>query len=168
MSEAVSSTDSFERIIREAGQGWLIDWYAPKDQALPALRQTLATADARAQARLGRNAPRLTPEVLVAEYDRNPHRISAFLQVLGSVTTPDLLVMVWRIIQGMSISELRVNYRSEDRFEMSVLLTSPYGDHDEPYESTNIDDSVILRHLGVMKMDGLPIFDGFYPLNVDS
>jgi hypothetical protein len=169
MTAHAPAPDPFEQIIRDAGQGWLIDWYAPKDQALPKLREILATANARGRARLGGNAPTLTPESLAAEYKRNPHKVSAFLQVVGSVHTPDILVMVWRILQGMNIAELRLDYASEDTFRMTVRLRSPYEDgDDETYESEDIDDAVILRHLGVMKMDDKPIFDGFYPLNVGT
>ena len=166
MSDA-TATDPFEQIIRASGQGWLIDWYAPKEEAMPNLRQILVTVNARARALFGGSAPSLTPESLVAEFKRNPHKVGAFLQVIGSVKTPDILVMVWRILQGMNIAQLTVNYVSEQAFEMSVRLTSPdHGGREEVYQSQNIDDAVILRHLGAMKMNDLPIFDGFYPLNL--
>ena len=35
MSEIV--LDPLEEVIRKAGEGWLIDWYKPSDQALPHL-----------------------------------------------------------------------------------------------------------------------------------
>ena len=163
-------TDPLEQIIRASGEGWLIDWYAPKEQALPNLRQILAAANAQGRARLGASAPPLTPESLVAEHARNPHKVRAFLQVIGSVATPDLLVMVWRILQGMNIAEVRLEYASQQAFQMAVRLTSSYEDgaEDEVYESEDINDAVILRHLGIMKMNGAPVFDGFYPLNVGS
>ncbi len=88
------------------------------------------------------------------------------MQVIGSVETPDILVMAWRIIEGMNIAELSVKYASEQAFHMTVKLRSPYDEDDEIYESHDIDDAVILRHLGVMKMNGMPIFDGFYPLKL--
>jgi hypothetical protein len=160
-------TDPFEQMIRASGQGWLIDWHAPKEQALPRLRQILAEVNAKARIRLGGNAPNLTPEALIAEYRRNPHKVNAFLQVIGSVATPDILVMVWRIIQGMNIAELTLHYLSEQSFNMTVRLSSPYdGGGEETYESQDIDDAVILRHLSVMKMDEKPVFDGFYPLQL--
>ena len=164
-----TTIDPFEQMIRASGQGWLIDWYAPKEQALPNLRSTLAAANSRGQARLRGNAPNLTPEALVAEYGRNPHKVNAFLQVLGSVATPDILVMTWRILQGMNIAELTLNYLLQESFQMKVRLSSPYQEgEDETYESQDIDDAVILRHLGVMKMDDKPVFDGFYPLNLNK
>ena len=159
--------DPFEKMIRDSGQGWLIDWYAPKEEALPRLRQILVEVNAKARVRLGGSAPNLTPEALIAESRRNPHKVNAFLQVIGSVATPDILVMVWRIIQGMNIAELALHYLSEQSFKMTVRLSSPYdGGADETYESHDIDDAVILRHLSVMKMDDKPIFDGFYPLQL--
>jgi hypothetical protein len=162
------ASDPFEKLIRDAGQGWLIDWHAPKEQALPNLRKILAVADDRGKERLGGNAPKLTPETLIAEYQRNPHKVKGFLQIIGSVHTPDFLVMVWRILQGMNIGGLMVAYQSEKSFRMEVRLKSPYeAAEDEVYHSEDIDDAVVLRHLGMMKMDNQPIFDGFYPLNVE-
>lgn len=166
MTEHAAALDPFEQIIRDSGQGWLIDWYAPKEQALPDLRTILATANARGRQLLDEDAPELTPDSLVREYARNPHKVSAFLQVVGSVATPDILVMVWQILEGRAISHLTVNYLSKQVFQMTVRLESEFGGDDEIYESHDIDDAVILRHLGVMKMGGAPIFDGFYPLNV--
>jgi hypothetical protein len=32
------------------------------------------------------------------------------------------------------------------------------------YESTNIRDAALLRHLGIMTINGAPVFDGFYAL----
>ena len=162
-----TTTDPFEQLIRTSGQGWLIDWYAPKDQAMPNLRRILADANARGQARLGGNAPDLTYGALIAEHRRNPHKVTAFLQVIGRVKSPDILVMVWRILQGMNIAELRFEYASQQTFQMRVRLSSPDdGGNDEIYESEDIDDAGILRHIGIMKVDEKPVFDGFYPLNL--
>ena len=81
----------------------------------------------------------------------------------ASAGTPQIRVMVWRILQGMSIETIRLEYRAEGTFMLSVRLVSPYG-QTEDYESSDIDDAVVLRHLGIMKMDEKGIFDGFVPL----
>jgi hypothetical protein len=167
MSQTVA--DPLEDVIRKSGQDWLIDWYAPREQALPNLRRILATVYERARARLGYNAPHLTPDGLANEYARNPHKVTAFLQIIGAVATPDILLMVWRILQGMNIAEIRMNYLDQQEFTLYVRLSSPYesGD-DEVYESHDIDDAVVLRHLGTMKIGDAPIFDGFYGLRLKS
>jgi hypothetical protein len=159
-----ATTDSFEQMIRDAGEGWLIDWHAPKTDTH--LRELLGRADEQARRRLATNAPRLTPEDLVREYRRNPHKVRAFLQILSSVASPDILVMAWRILEGMAVAEIRMEYEAESKFRLYVKLAPPPGETaSEEYESTDIDDAVVLRHLGIMKIDGRPLFDGFYALS---
>ncbi|HZK81679.1 MAG TPA: hypothetical protein VFC46_11440 [Humisphaera sp.] len=152
-------------MIRDAGEGWLIDWYGPKAEALPKLLKLLANADLLARKRFGASAPRLTPQDLIAEFKRNPHKIRALLQVLDSLS-PDMLVMVWRVLQGMGVASIRMEYDAEQRFSLNVRLSSEDGGAEE-YSSTEIDDAVVLRHLGIVKMNGQPLFDGFYALNLD-
>lgn len=163
MSEAI--LDPLEEVIRKAGEGWLIDWYKSKEDALPHLRKTLSNANAWGKHRFGGDAPDLTPEAIAATYARNPHKVRAFLQVIGSVGSPDFLVMVWRILQGMNVQAIRMEYEADHPFHLYVRLASPYGQTEE-YESNDIDDAVILRHLGKMKMGEQGVFDGFYALNL--
>jgi len=165
MSEAV--IDPLEDVIRRAGEGWMIDWYAPKHDALPRLREILRRANEWGRARFGGNAPQLTPEAIVNDYAGNPRKVRAFLQVLASAGTPQALVMVWRILQGMDIAAIHMEYDQGQPFRLHVRLISPDGVSEE-YESDNIDDAVILRHLSTMKMGDQGSFDGFYPLNLSN
>ncbi len=164
MSDATK--DPLEQIIRDAKEGWLIDWFAPPEEALPYLRTKLTAADDAARARLGANAPRLTPDALVEEYRADPRKVRAFIQVLGAVETPHILLMVWRIVQGSAIQAIEVNYQSEHSFHMRVVLRPPDGEEDEIYDSHDVDDAVVLRHFGIMKMGDAPVMDGFFALNV--
>ena len=61
-----------------------------------------------------------------------------------------MLLMAWRIIQGMEIKDLRLTYRRQQAFEASVILESPYGEEDAPYTSSKIQDFALLRHLGIL------------------
>jgi len=163
------ATDPFEAMIREAGEGWLIDWFAPPEQAIPSLHETLRRAEDAARQRLGQDAPRLTPETLVETYARNPHKVRAFLQVIGSVASPHILVLVWRILQGIEIVAIRMEYDAAGLFHLYVKLASSNADGTpEEYESNDIDDSVVLRHLGTLKMGSQGAFDGFYPMNLQQ
>jgi hypothetical protein len=104
----------------------------------------------------------------VAEYQHNPHKVRAFLQVVKSAS-PDVLVMVWRILQGMGVARIEMEYQTGLHFRLHVWLSSPYeGGEPEVYESKDIDDAVILRHMGIMKMDDRPVFDGFYAVNLSK
>jgi len=158
--------DPFEKLIRDAGQDWLIDCYRPREKAAPHLREVLRRANDAAIKRLGSNAPSLTPETVAATYEKNPHKVRAFLQVMDSVASPDILVMVWQILQGMNIAAIRMEYNATGPFHLRIILSSPDSDQTEEYDSYDIDDAVILRHLGTIKMGNQGTFDGFYALNL--
>jgi hypothetical protein len=161
-----ATTDPFETMIRDAGEAWLFDWFSPDSAAFPYLRDRLVRADSRARERFGDNAPRLTPDALIEEYKHNPHKVRAFLQVLDPLS-PDMLVMVWRILHGMSVAAISMEYEAERKFSLSVRLCSSDDDRQpEEYSTSEIYDAIVLRHLGVMKTNGRPLFDGFYALNL--
>ncbi len=160
------STQTLEEAIRHAGEGWLIDFFAPPAEAMNHLRRLLAEVHRRGQERLGANAPRLTEASLVAEYNRSPLKVKGFFQILGGVRTPDMLLMAWRIIQGMEIKDIQLSYSLRDNFRVRVLLESPFGETDAPYESQAVQDFTIFRHFGIMEISGRPVFDGFYAFKV--
>ncbi len=158
--------DSFEQNIRRAGEEWMIDWYTPHDQAVSHLLQTMAEAAQWSRDNFGNDGPRLTPETIGTEFSQNPHKVKAFLQILSSARTPQILVMVWQILQGWSIEFIRFEYQAEEKFILDVHLVAPLGTEKKMYRSIDIDDAVILRHLGIMKINDKGIFDGFYALNL--
>src|SRR5436853_3511064 len=115
MSEAI--LDPLEDVIRKAGEGWLIDLYHPKESAIPNLRKILSDANDWGKQRFGGNAPSLTDDAIVSTYAKNPHKVRAFLQVIGSAS-PQVLVMVWRILQGMTIQAVRMEYEQDKPFHL--------------------------------------------------
>ncbi len=160
------TTKTLEEAIRHAGEGWLIDWFAPPEQAIAFLRQRLDEVTRRAQERLGGNAPDVSEAALVDLYNKYPLKVKGFFQVLGGTRTPDMLLMAWRIIQGMEIKNIQMDYHRQHHFQMRVILESSYGEEDELYESSVIQDFTAFRHIGIMEISGKPVFDGFYPLKV--
>lgn len=163
---STASFSTLEQVIRNAHEAWLIDSFTPPENALIHIRQTLEAVEQVAQHRLAGNAPRINEAVLVEEYNRNPLKIKGFLQALGGTRTPEMLLMVWRIIQGMEIQELQIAYQRQQSFEVRVVLVSPYGEPEEPYISRSINDFALFRHIGIMEISGAPVFDGFYALKV--
>lgn len=157
---------SLEEAIRQAGEGWLIDLYTPRADAVSHLLRTLEAVGALARERLGGDAPDFSERVIVAEFQRRPAQVRGFFQVLGGGRTPEMLLMVWRVIQGMEIKSIQLAYEHRQSFEVTVILESRYGGEDAPYRSTNINDFALLRHIGVLEVSGRPVFDGFYPLRV--
>lgn len=164
----MSSTaiDSLEEAIRTAGEGWLLDSFVPPAGAMDHIRRVLASAHQRARERFGKNGPDLQENAILEAYRRHPSQVRGFFQALGGTRTPDMLVMAWRIIQGMTVKEVRLAYQRQRAFELTVVLESPYGEEDPPYKSDKITDFALFRHIGIMEVDGRPVFDGFYPLRV--
>ena len=159
------NTTSLEEAIRDAGEGWLIDSFAPPEQAIPHLRECLQLVHVLGQSRFGGNAPVLSEPAIVHEYNLQPLKVRGFFQSLGGSRTPEMLLMVWRIIQGMEIKDIRFSYLKQEKFEVRVVLESPYGEEDPPYVSNAIQDFTLFRHIGIIECGG-PIFDGFYALKV--
>ena len=155
-----------EEAIRQSGEGWVVDGFGPPSEAMGLIRGTLEEVNRAARSRLGRDAPDLSEPALLAEYARNPLRVRGFFQALGVSRTPEMLLMSWRIIQGMAIKEVELGYRQRESFEIRVILESPDPGGGETYVSTDIDDFRIFRHVGIMKLGEDPVFDGFYPLQL--
>jgi len=79
-----------------------------------------------------------------------------------------MLLMAWRIIQGMEVKDVRIQYQRQENFEARVVLESPLGEEDCPYVSNDIFDFSLFRHMGIMESAGRPVFDGFYVLRLGS
>jgi hypothetical protein len=158
------SSDVLERLLRDNDLGWMIDMYAPRERAIPFLLEQLANLTTAFQSRFKYEVS-FTPETLKAEAERNPHKIRAFLQALGVSRNPDILLMVWRILQGLSIREVAMNYREQEKFSLSVTLARPGEGQDalETYDTHDIKDAALLSNFGIMTVNGQPLFDGFFP-----
>jgi hypothetical protein len=154
-----------EQLLRGNDLGWTIDMAASKDKALSSLLESLDKAATEYRRRIGVEISFAAP-ALRDEAERNPHTIRAFLQSLLTTHSQEMLVMVWRILQGLSIRELGMNYREEETFNLRVALARPGAGPDELewYRSDDINDAGLLRHFGISTINGKPFFDGFFPL----
>jgi hypothetical protein len=157
-----------ERLLRGNGLGWMMTIHDPSGRTvLPALLEQLGQVATAYRTRIGVAVP-FTPEALEAEAGQNPHKVQAFLQALCTSHSAEMLVMVWRILQGLSIREVTMNYKERDTFNLTVKLARPddLKEVQEEYRSGDINDAALLRHLGIATISGQPLLDGFYPLRL--
>lgn len=112
------------------------------------------------------SVPRLDVDTLEETLQRNPQKVRAFLQALEETSNVGLLVMVWRIIHGDTIMSIDMRYVERETFELVIRLEDPATGDESCYRSQDNDDAVLLRHIAVMKINDMPIFDGFYALRV--
>lgn len=160
-----------ENLLEVHHLGWVIGMYQPKDKdsTLRSLLEQLKATNDEFHRRLRFNIS-FTPEALLAESERNPHKVRAFLQALVETRNPQMLVMVWRILQGLRIHQVEMMYREQQQFRLVVVLVRPVvlpndqAEHDEPYTSEDIQDAALVRHFGITTVNDKPVFDGFFPL----
>ena len=161
------SATVLEHLLRGNNLGWMIDLYTPKDRAIPFLLEQLNEFAAEYRRRFPNDVP-FTLEALTAEAERNPHKVRAFLQAQAATRSPAMLVMVWRILQGLSIRQVEMKYQELEAFSLFVALGRPGMKPDDPdpdvYSSQDIMDVRLLRNFGVGTVTGKPLFDGFFPL----
>ncbi|HEY7329945.1 MAG TPA: hypothetical protein VH592_20080 [Gemmataceae bacterium] len=154
-----------EQLLRDNGLGWMIDRPESKDLALSSLLQQLDKVGAEHSRRIQTNVS-FTPQALATVAERNPHKIQAFLQALAITRSPEMLVMVWRILQGLSIRKVEMNYQELDIFRLTIVLAPPrLGQaEEESYHSQDINDAALVRHFAITTINGKPLFEGFFPL----
>jgi hypothetical protein len=153
-----------EQLLRGNDLDWMIDMYSPRERAIPFLLDQLARLTVEFRNRFGYEVS-FAPEQLRAEVERNPHKIRAFLQALAATGKTDMLLMVWRILQGLSIRRVELDYAEQTSFQLVVVLarSDEEGGDLEVYSSDDINDAKLLRHFGITTIDGRPLFDGFLP-----
>ena len=160
----LESPTALERLLRGNDLGWFIDSYRTEDRAvlLEDLVKLLDAVAAEYRSRTGADVS-FTPEALMAEAAKNPHKVRAFLQALVTTATPEMLVMVWCILQGRSIRQVEMKYREQLEFDLKVVLTGSKGGTDA-YHSSNIVDVLLLHHFGISIINGKPLFADFFSL----
>ena len=153
-----------EQLVRENDLGWMIDKYHPRERAIPKLLEQLTAMTHEFRTKFGYDLS-FSPEQLSAESKRNPHKIRAFLQALAASGKVEMLLMVWRILQGLSIKRVMLDYAEESSFRLTVVLARPCdeGGGSEEYSSEDISDALLLRHFGITKVSKRPLFIGFFP-----
>ncbi len=153
-----------DRLLRDNDLGWMIDLYAPKERAIPFLLEQLDAVSAEYRRRFRVEVP-FTPEALTAEAERNPHNVRAFLQMLAATRSLEMLIMVWRILHGLSIRRVEMNYKELESFSLFVVLAHSGKEQDEleEYRSQDIFDAALVRNFGLGTASGKPLFDGFFP-----
>ncbi len=153
-----------ERLLRENDLGWIIDRYTPDDRLIPSLLEQLDQVSAAYRRRVGADVS-FTPEALAAEAERNPHKVRAFLEAMRATRSPEMLVMVWRILQGLRTRKVEMQYQELETFSLLVVLAHAGAetDHLEEYRSQDIFDARLLWHFGVGTVVGKPLFSGYSP-----
>ena len=111
--------------------------------------------------------PPLSKDSLFRAMLEHSSRATVMLQGIASAWSPEILVMVWMVLYNATIEAVEFSYRERSSFEMKVTLRW----RDQPLKmefiSQDIFDASVLRHFGIMKADGDPLFHDIVPMRVD-
>lgn len=157
-----------DRLVRTAGQDWLLDSFDEPGSAAGRLRQQVDEAEREYDVLYppdGPFAPRLSLNSLASEVERNPQNVAAFLQAAGSTSSARMLVMVWRLLNNDQILRLKLLYElGQKAVTLEIELKSDLCDHRVVFQSAAVEDVALLRHVGILRLGDQPILDGFYAL----
>lgn len=133
----------------------------PEDvQAADRVAAKLREACGNFRTSLGSGAGEPSEEYLLDQMIANACRVRAYLEAARSLIGGKLLSMLWMIQIGGRIGHLLVNYI--DRREFLMSLSVEHEGRAVLYTTDDVNEFVMLWGVGVTKMDGKPILDGYY------
>jgi hypothetical protein len=160
----VPPTVGLEELVRSIELGWRLDLYGPLDQWIAYLQRRLHDGDEAARAKFADGSVRLTLNDVAALARQSPDKARAFVEQLFVQGAPEMLVMVWRVLNGADIGTVHMDLAQANRFHLEITLRPDRGGTEERYESDDISDLYVLRQFGISKLNGkLPLLVGFYP-----
>ena len=146
--------DAFER----SGCGWILK-YPDRKEILAGVAQQIGEFISEYSRRF-----KETPDPF-ALLDQNPPNGAAFFQAFsGAKLSLDMRIMIWRMLLGSEILAVQFHYTRDQDAELRISIRSPYGDPEPDYCSKNLWDFAVLRHLGILTVNGNPVLDGYYAL----
>ncbi len=155
-------THRLEKLLENAGLEWGLRIFSPREEAAAFYLARLDRLQKFMSSRgLGENASSIATIELLSTH--SPFRADAILEALISIRSPEIVCAAWRIIQGMTVQSLSVEYVHCDRFKLTIILKSA-DDEVEIYSSNDIDDLPFVRHLSKCKLGESPLLDGFHAL----
>lgn len=102
-----------------------------------------------------------TPDIL-GLIDENMLMAKAFFHRDTLMASCEMKIMVWRLLMGGEITAVDFKYRAGKRNTVRVQILSHLDWRKERYESTDILDFRVLRHLGLAGEPGQGSLQGYY------
>lgn len=148
-----------KKAFEETGNGWLLSYWG--DQQDEMLDRAVADIEDFAGEYQRRFGDRADPFVLL---NTDPYKAKAFFQADTFNVSIDMKIMMWRILLGCEIQEVRFHYRDHQETNFTVVLREPYGGKEEVYQGRLPTDFRVLRHFGAVGTNGRLVLQGYYAL----
>jgi hypothetical protein len=153
-----TSTEAVERAFDATGCGWILEMSARES----ILKQVALELDEFIEEYTRRFNQAPDPFGLI---DENPQKAAAFFETFTNPPISlEMRLAVWRLIIGADIEAVRFDYRKGQGLEFVIQLAFRRSDP-ELYRGESLWDFEVLRHIGILSVDGKPILDGYYASN---
>jgi len=153
-------------VLREAmektGNEWLLNYWG--EEAEKHLKK-LAADLGRFQREYKRRFKE-TPDVF-ALVDVNPPKAAAFFHLDSLLASREMKILIWRLMLGVDIDKIDLKYKAGKVFALRITLIAPYDVEEEAkeeYVTTSTSDFRVLRHFGLMGVEGGFEIQGYYGL----
>jgi hypothetical protein len=103
---------------------------------------------------------------VLSEQSRNEHRVSTLLQALAFSVSPEMLAMMWMVMQGARIEKISYAYARRATSHIAVEILLPDRTTQLTFQSDEHWDAALLRTMSLSKSNGLPVVEDFYPLHI--
>jgi hypothetical protein len=103
-------------------------------------------------------------EAVLAEYERNPHRVRTLLQAAAFRCSPQILTMVWATMLGGRIESLTYGYERGKTSALKAVVILPDGTTKREFRSDEIWDLALFRLATYAEADEAPLIEDFYPI----
>lgn len=146
--------ENIAHALEQSGCSWVLSM-SDRDSLLHVTARELADFLAEYKRRFATGA---TPDPF-ALLDANPSKGTAFFRTfVGATISVAMRVLVWRLLVGEEIDSLVIQYHRGQAAQIRIVMR---GDS-EPYESNSLWDFQVIRNLGLLSIDGMPFFDGYF------
>lgn len=150
--------DAVSQAFQKTGCGWILQ-EKDLDAILAQIAKEIDEFIAAYDKRFGE-----TPDPF-ALLEANSYRAAAFFQTFtGAPITLEMRLMVWMVIHGAEFVQLDFEYRGPGDATLCVVVKPPGGRlvKAETFKSADLWDFQILRHIGLLAVDGVPSLDGYH------
>lgn len=103
---------------------------------------------------------------VLAEYRRNPHRVSTLLQAIAFLVSPEMLAMMWMVMLGARIEKIEYTYVRAETSHLAVNIILPDLETPISFKSSEHWDAAVLKLAVLSKGDEQPMVEDFHALRL--
>jgi hypothetical protein len=159
MNGSSTRKDQLARLLQSARVGWVLDGEDREARLGGILQEVDELAGRLSRTNLGQGD-------LMEEMARDVSVLAPLVQSFSSPMSTEIRTAIYLLLRGAELSALTYEYDRLARSRLYMRIATMDRRALE-FESTELWDAEFLRHIGLMKMSGRPLVDGYYALRAE-